>query len=188
MDAQPTIAELNNALHTMLDENESLRAELAKVRAQYDIAVAENERLRADADAHSVLRLIYSDPRVPETTRIKAASSAIAFEKPKLSSVTYHGQYDRRVLWQTYECFALKREIVRTTGTIPPRGYADHLLGDDYQPPPGKHLPPLLVVPDPASRYRVLADQSMAGRDEGEDENANPEPSAGDREHRSDDA
>jgi hypothetical protein len=143
-------------------------------KAEIDKLRAENERLRAEANAHDVLKEIYRNADLPETTRIKAASAALPVEKPKLSSVTYHGQYDRRTFWQTYECWSLKHEIVRTTGQIPPRGYADHLMRDDYQPPPGKHLPPLLVVPDPVSRYRVLADQSMAGRDEGQDENPNP--------------
>ena len=31
---QPTIAELDSALHLMLDENEALRAELAQLRAE----------------------------------------------------------------------------------------------------------------------------------------------------------
>ena len=31
---QPTIAELDSALHTMLDENDALRAELAQLRAE----------------------------------------------------------------------------------------------------------------------------------------------------------
>ena len=33
-DAQPTVAELDNALHQMLDENEALQAELARVRGR----------------------------------------------------------------------------------------------------------------------------------------------------------
>jgi hypothetical protein len=52
-------------------------AEITKLRE-------ENARLRSEADAHTVLRSIYSDPDAPQTNRIKAAAASLAHEKPKL--------------------------------------------------------------------------------------------------------
>ena len=50
---EPTIAELDSALHTMLDENDALRAELAQLRT-------ENQRLidwiMGEADALTTLQ------------------------------------------------------------------------------------------------------------------------------------
>jgi hypothetical protein len=90
MDAnsQPTIAELDRALHTMLDENDALRAELAQLRD-------ENKRLvdwiNDDADALTTLQRTYLDPKTSTTDRIKAAASAIAYERPKLSVSVHVG-------------------------------------------------------------------------------------------------
>jgi hypothetical protein len=90
MDAnsQPTIAELDSALHTMLDENDALRAELAQLRA-------ENQRLvdwiNGDADALTTLQRTYLDPKTSTTDRIKAAGAAIAYERPKLSVSVHVG-------------------------------------------------------------------------------------------------
>src|SRR6516225_5321305 len=90
MDAnsQPTIAELDSALHTMLDENDALRAELAQLRD-------ENKRLvdwiNGDADALTTLQRTYLDPKTSTTDRIKAAGAAIAYERPKLSVSVHVG-------------------------------------------------------------------------------------------------
>jgi hypothetical protein len=55
-------------------------AEITKLRE-------ENARLRSEADAHTVLRSIYSDPDAPQTNRIKAAAASLAHEKPRLQPV-----------------------------------------------------------------------------------------------------
>jgi hypothetical protein len=91
MDVQPTIAELDSALHTMLNENDALRAEIKKLRVENAGLVDENRRLLdwilGDADAHTTLQSIYLDPDAPQANRIKAASAALPVEKPKLTSV-----------------------------------------------------------------------------------------------------
>jgi len=44
-------------------------------------------------DAHSLLRAVYSNPAVPLNTRLKAASLAIEYERPKLAvSAVVSGQ------------------------------------------------------------------------------------------------
>jgi hypothetical protein len=84
MDAnsQPTIAELDSALHTMLDENDALRAELAQLRAEVKRLV---DWINGDSDALTTLQRTYLDPRTTTADRIKAAGAAIAYERPKLS-------------------------------------------------------------------------------------------------------
>jgi hypothetical protein len=52
---------------------------------------AENQRLldwiMGDADAHTTLQSVYLDPNATQGNRIKAASAAIPFERPKLTPV-----------------------------------------------------------------------------------------------------
>ena len=81
-DAQKLIAEMDGAPHTMLDENEALRAERDQLRAEVKRLV---DWITGDRDALVCLQSIYNDPSAPENNRIKAASAAIAFERPKLS-------------------------------------------------------------------------------------------------------
>ena len=69
-------------LHTMLDENEALRAERDQLRAEVKQLV---DGVMGDRDALVCLQSIYNDPSAPENSRIKAASAAIGYERPKLT-------------------------------------------------------------------------------------------------------
>src|SRR3974390_536261 len=82
MDAQATIAQYDSALHQMLDENEALRAQLAQLRDENKQLV---DWIMGDRDALVCLQSIYNDHGVDQSSRIKAAAAAIAFERPKLS-------------------------------------------------------------------------------------------------------
>jgi hypothetical protein len=87
MDAQPTdpqklIAEMDGALHTMLNENEDLRAQVAKLQAEVRQLV---DWITGDQDALTCLQAIYNDVDADKSTRIKAAAAAIAFERAKLT-------------------------------------------------------------------------------------------------------
>jgi hypothetical protein len=66
-------------------------AEIEKLRAEYDGLVDENRRLldwiMGDADAHTVLQSVYTNPASSEANRVKAAAASLPFEKPKLTSV-----------------------------------------------------------------------------------------------------
>jgi hypothetical protein len=108
-------------------------------------------------DAHTCLRNIYTNPESSESNKLKAAASAISFEKPKLSIQAYVGQRDRRTAWQTYECWARKRQLI-ANGKPVVAGYCDDLKGPDYQPPEGEHWPPKLIERDPVSGYRIIED------------------------------
>jgi hypothetical protein len=81
-DPQKLIAEMDGALHTMLDENEALRAERDQLRAEVKRLV---DWITGDRDALVCLQSIYNDPSAPENNRIKAASAAIGYERPKLT-------------------------------------------------------------------------------------------------------
>ena len=116
---------------------------------------AENARLTADGDAHAVLKAIYSDPDASAGERLRAASAAMAFEKPKLSVTASVGQRDRREAWRVYEQWALRRQIIVETRAQPKPGWDAHLVGDDYQPPEGTEMPPVDVEDRPGHGYVV---------------------------------
>ncbi len=78
----PNISEYETALHQMLDENEALRAELAEVKEQLSGLV---DWVMDDADALTVLQRVYLNPDEP-ANRIKAAASALPFERPRLAA------------------------------------------------------------------------------------------------------
>jgi hypothetical protein len=70
----PTLDDYEKALHQMLDENEALRAEIAKLKGQLS------------ADALATLQGVYLNPDEPAANRIKAAAAAIGYERPKLAA------------------------------------------------------------------------------------------------------
>src|SRR6516225_2426120 len=77
----PTFADYENALHTMMDENDALKAELAEVEGRLDaLMTAFDER-----GSLGILQLIAHDKRLPPETRIRAAGLAVPFERPKLA-------------------------------------------------------------------------------------------------------
>jgi hypothetical protein len=70
-----------DSVKAKFDEYEYL---LKLMTAKIEELAAENERLRAAAGAHGVLKLIYSDNDQPTGHRIKAAGLALQHETPKL--------------------------------------------------------------------------------------------------------
>jgi hypothetical protein len=107
--------------------------------------VAENERLRANADAHTVLKEIYLNPKASESNRVKAASAALPTERPRLSSVVSSNELSRAERWRAYEGFRLRKQILQETGRLPApgSGWDAHLRDGVYQPPSGDTEPPL---------------------------------------------
>ena len=72
-DAQKLIAEMDAALHTMLDENEELRAERDQLRAELKQLL---DWVTGDRDALHCLQSIYNSPHADQSSRIKAAAAA----------------------------------------------------------------------------------------------------------------
>jgi hypothetical protein len=102
---------------------------------------AENERLRAGADAHTILQSVYRDPDAPQGNRIKAATAALNVEKPRLHSLVPTSEQDRRLRWHAYERFQLKMRVIEETRQLPKPDW-DESVPDDYQAPEGDTEPP----------------------------------------------
>jgi hypothetical protein len=141
-------------------KEQKIGAELLVVDTLFHSSIAEleaeNERLRAGLDAHGTLQSIYRNPASPEGNRIKAAAASLPHEKPKLLSVGPPIELDRRERWRVYERWRLRKEILIETRDLPPKGWDAHLQPDTYTPPEGEDLPPVDVVTDPQSGFRIL--------------------------------
>jgi hypothetical protein len=118
---------------------------------------AENERLRDGADAHSTLQSIYRNPASPEGNRIKAAAASLPVEKPKLISIGPPIELNRRERWRVFEMWSQRRQYIIEHRAIPPLGWDAHLERDTFQEPPGDALPPVDVIEDPTSGFKVLS-------------------------------
>ena len=81
MSKPPTIADYDRALNHMMDENEDLRAELALVRKRLDALVAGFD----ERGSLGILQVMAADMTLPPEVRIRAASAAVPYERPKLS-------------------------------------------------------------------------------------------------------
>ena len=125
--------------------------------AKLEEMAAENERLRDGADAHSTLQSIYRNPATAEGNRIKAAAASLPVEKPKLMSIGPPIELNRRERWRVYEMWAQRREYIFEHRAIPPPGWDAHLERDTFQEPPGDALPPVDVIEDPTSGFKVLS-------------------------------
>jgi hypothetical protein len=88
MSDQATIAELNQGLHQVLDENDALRAELVALRAELGQARGRLDALMTGFSENGtlgVLQAMAHDATLPPEVRIRAAGLAVPFERPKLS-------------------------------------------------------------------------------------------------------
>src|SRR5262249_12947733 len=76
---------------------ETAEQKLSRYECVLDAQMAEIDRLRGevqrlldwimgDADAHTCLQAVYNDPNASQGNRVKAASAALPFERPKLSA------------------------------------------------------------------------------------------------------
>jgi hypothetical protein len=73
--------EYEAALAEMLDRNETLQAELSQVKARLDaLMTAFDER-----GSLGILQVMAADKSLSPEARIRAASAAVPFERPKLS-------------------------------------------------------------------------------------------------------
>jgi hypothetical protein len=75
--------QLDQALHETLDENDALRAELARVKARLDALMQAFEK----NGSLGILQQIATDKTLPPETRMRAAGLAVPYERPKYGSV-----------------------------------------------------------------------------------------------------
>jgi hypothetical protein len=80
--ATALVIEYENALSKMMDENESLQAQVANLNGQVSTLI---DWVMGDVDALTALQEIYVNCDDP-ATRIKAAAAAIGYERPKLAA------------------------------------------------------------------------------------------------------
>lgn len=108
------IAELASVVREQMAEIERLRAENAHQCAVIDRQRAEVSNLVAwangDVDALSCLQKVYSDPRVTEASRIKAAAAALPFERAKPASQSVVGVVDFREYVRTIRLRSLEKD------------------------------------------------------------------------------
>jgi hypothetical protein len=81
MTEQETINELSEGLNETLDRCEALEAELAEAKTR----LAAFEAAFAEGGTLGVLQRLAHDPALKTKLRIRAASAAVAFERPKLA-------------------------------------------------------------------------------------------------------
>jgi hypothetical protein len=129
-------------------------------RAQADEIV----RLRDDlarategASAHATLQDIHRNRDLPESLRVKAAAAAIGYEQPKILSAPPAINLDRRERWRVYEMWAQRREYIFEHRAIPPRGWDAHLARDTFVEPEGTEMPPVDVILDATSGFKLLS-------------------------------
>jgi hypothetical protein len=73
--------EMDAALHTMLDENDALKAAFARVQGRLDNLVSAFEK----NGSLGIWQAIANDPTLPIEIRLRAANFATPYERPKLS-------------------------------------------------------------------------------------------------------
>jgi hypothetical protein len=149
----------------MAETEETVEQKLARFETVIGLQMQEIDRLRAENDAlrneggaHTALRSVYNDPQASETNKVRAASAAIGYEQPKIGSMMPSlGNVSRTERWRVYEKWAQRREYIFEHRAIPPSGWDAHLERDTFQEPPGDALPPVDVIEDPTSGFKVLS-------------------------------
>ena len=88
------LLQLEHALRTQMGEIDRLRGIIDQKDAEIAAMV---DWIAGDQDALSALRAAYIDPRTTQTNKIRAASSALPFERSKPASVTIIADFKSRV-------------------------------------------------------------------------------------------
>jgi hypothetical protein len=88
------IAQLEHALREQMGEIDRLRAIIDQKDVELDAVVA---WIAGDEDALGTLRSVYVDPRTSVPNKVKAASSALPFERSKPASVSVIVDFKSRV-------------------------------------------------------------------------------------------
>ena len=109
-DVQPTMADMDRALHQMLDENEALQYELKRIRGRLDALVSAFD----SNGTLGVLQSIAHDKSLPPELRARAAGLAVPYEKPKLSMAVTASV----PLYDLLEARRLKGKVIEQDGKV----------------------------------------------------------------------
>jgi hypothetical protein len=184
------IAELQGEVDSLRDWSKGDDADGANValssllRIVSDNTASPRQRIRAastilsykvqDSDAVEFttrfLRSVCTSADIATDYRIEAGELLRKHEAPRIASESVRPSYsddggteaNRIEAWRTFERWQLRREIMFETRDPPKPGWDDHLLADTYKPPEGTSMPPVRVVTDPTSGFRLL-DNLMPG-------------------------
>ena len=126
------LLQLEHALRTQMGEIDRLRGIIDQKDAEIAAMV---DWIAGDQDALSALRAAYIDPRTTQTNKIRAASSALPFERSKPASVTIIADFKSRV----HDARMQTVELRKTEWTRQPPLDLDApapptILGGDYGP------------------------------------------------------
>jgi hypothetical protein len=88
------IAQLESVVREQMAEIDQLRAAIGQKDAELDGLIS---WIAGDADALGALQSVYADPRSSTANKVKAAASAIAFERSKPASVSVVVDFKSRV-------------------------------------------------------------------------------------------
>src|SRR5215831_2544821 len=88
------IAQLEYALREQMGEIDRLRAIIDQKDVELDAVIS---WIAGDEDALGVLRSVYVDPRTSVPNKVKAASSALPFERSKPASAVIIADFRGRV-------------------------------------------------------------------------------------------
>jgi hypothetical protein len=96
--------------------------------------------------------------------KIEAGELLRKHEAPRIASESVRPSYsegdtaaNRTEAWRVYERWQLRKQIVLETREPPQPGWDTHLQPDTYAgPPEGNCMPPVRVVTDPVSGFRLL--------------------------------
>ena len=110
------------------------------------------------------LQAMCMDAGIATDYKIEAGELLRKHESPRIASESVKPNYaegdtaaGRTEAWRVYERWQLRKQIILETHQIPPKGYDAHLKRDTYAgPPEGNAMPPVRVVEDPVSGFRLL--------------------------------
>jgi hypothetical protein len=117
------IAQLECVVRDQMAEIDQLRAAIGQKDQELDAVVA---WIAGDEDALGTLRSVYVDPRTSVPNKVKAASSALPFERSKPASVTVIVDFKSRV----HDARMQTVELRKAEWTRQP------VLGSDHGPEP----------------------------------------------------
>jgi hypothetical protein len=113
------------------EEIERLRALVSQRDAELDGLVS---WIAGDADALGALQSVYADPRTSVPNRVKAASSALPFERSRPASITVVADFRGRVENARTRTIELRRQEWAKAEQPAELTSTSTILGGDYGP------------------------------------------------------
>lgn len=101
------IDQLEHVVRELMAEVDQLRAAIGRKDQELDEVIA---WIAGDADALAALQSVYVDPRASVPNKVKAAASALPFERARPASVTVIADFRERVKASRLHTVELRRQ------------------------------------------------------------------------------